>query len=85
MVFKVVSGVQADIYQLWSSASSQNENNTESLNVGSSLKAHYKNRLVQNWQSWHLKEVCKSFKGFWFVMVEKKYITNRQAKPSLTI
>ncbi|KAL9965640.1 hypothetical protein ACROYT_G029471 [Oculina patagonica] len=56
MVFKLVSGVSADIYQLWTSADSLNENNREALNVNSSLKEHYKNRLVQNWQSANLTE-----------------------------
>jgi len=51
MVFKVVSGVSADIYQLWTSAETLNENKTEALNVNSSFKAHYKNRFVQNWQT----------------------------------
>ena len=59
MVFKVVSGVSADIYQLWSSADSLNENKTEALNTNSLLKEHYKNRLVQNWQTASPKKVCK--------------------------
>ncbi|KAL9965637.1 hypothetical protein ACROYT_G029467 [Oculina patagonica] len=57
MVFKVVSNVSADIYQLWSSAYSLNEKKTEALNVNSSFKAHYKNRLVLNWQTANPKEV----------------------------
>ena len=51
MVFKVVSGVSTDIYQMWSSADTLNENKAAALDVGSSLEEHYKNRLVQNWQS----------------------------------
>ena len=57
MVFKVVSGVSADIYQLWKSADSLNENKTEALNVDSLFKGHYKNRLLQNWQTANPKEV----------------------------
>ena len=57
MVFKLVSGVSADIYQLWTSADSLNENKTEALNVKSSFKGHYKNRFVQNWQTANPKEV----------------------------
>lgn len=57
MVFKVVSGVSADIYQLWSSAYSLNEYKTEALNVNSSFKAHYKNRFVLNWQAVSPQEV----------------------------
>ncbi|XP_078381760.1 uncharacterized protein LOC144664478 isoform X3 [Oculina patagonica] len=57
MVFKLVSGVSADVYQLWSSEDSLNENNAEALNVISSLREHYKNRFVQNWQTVNPKEV----------------------------
>ncbi|XP_078381756.1 uncharacterized protein LOC144664477 isoform X2 [Oculina patagonica] len=58
MVFKVVSGAPSNvyIYQLWSSSDSLNENKTEALNTNSSFKAHYKNRLVQNWQTANPKE-----------------------------
>ena len=57
MVFKVVSGVSADVYQLWSSSDSLNEHKTDALNVNSSLKEHYKNRLIDNWQTANPKEV----------------------------
>lgn len=50
MVFKLVSGVPADIYQLWTSANSLHENEREALNINSSYKGHYKNRFVQNWE-----------------------------------
>ena len=57
MVFKVVSGVVSDIYRLWSSANSFNEYKTEALNVNASLRGHYKNRLVNNWNAVNPKEV----------------------------
>ena len=57
MVFKLVSGVPADIYQLWTSADPFNEDKTEALNVNSSFKGHYKNRFVQNWKTANPKEV----------------------------
>ena len=57
MVFKVVSSLSTDIYQLWSSSDSLNENKTEALNTNSLLKEHYKNHLVQNWQAANHKEV----------------------------
>ena len=57
MVFKVVSGVVADIYGLWSSSDSFKEDKIEALNVNSSLKEHYKNRLIQNWKTINPKEV----------------------------
>ena len=57
MVFKHVSGVSGDIYQLWTSADSLNENKTEALNVNSLFSGHYKNRFVQNWQTTNPKKV----------------------------
>ena len=57
MVFKLVSGVPADIYQLWTSADPFNEDKTEALNVNSSFKGHYKNRFVQNWKTANPTEV----------------------------
>ena len=57
MVFKVVSSLSTDIPQLWSSADTLNENKTEVLNINSSVKEHYKNRLVQNWVAVKPKEV----------------------------
>ena len=58
MVFKHVSGISADIYQLWTSAESLNENKTDALNVNSLFKRHYKNRFVQNWDATNPKEVA---------------------------
>ena len=58
MVFKHVSGVSGDIFQLWTSAESLNENKTEALSVKSSFKGNYKNRFLQNWQTTNPKEVA---------------------------
>ena len=57
MVFKVVSGVGSDIYQLWSAPNALFEKNREALNVNSSFRNHYKNRLVQKWQTVVPREV----------------------------
>lgn len=57
MVFKVVSGLGDNIYQLWSSASPLNEEKTAILNTSPSIPIHYKNRLVPNWQTADPKEV----------------------------
>lgn len=57
MVFKLVSGVPANIYKLWKSAVSFNENKIEALKVDTSFQGHYKNRFVQNWQTTNPKEV----------------------------
>ena len=66
MVFKVVSGAPFDvyIYQLWLSVNTLNENKTEALNTNPSYRAHYKNRLVQNWQAANPKEVGLNLRHF---------------------
>lgn len=59
MVFKVVGGVGDNIYELWSSANSLNEEKTVILNTSPSIPIHYKNRLVPNWQTADPKDVCR--------------------------
>lgn len=51
MVFKLVSGVSTIPHQLWTSSSVLNEDKPEALTTNSDLKAHYKNRMVTNWQT----------------------------------
>lgn len=57
MVFKAVSGVGSDVYQLWSASNGSFEEKIEALNVNSSFRNHYKNRLVNRWQTVAPKEV----------------------------
>lgn len=57
MVFKAVSGVGSDVYQLWSASNGLFEEKIEALNVKSSFRNHYKNRLVNRWQTVAPKEV----------------------------
>lgn len=57
MVFKAVSGVGSDVYQLWSASNGLFEEKIEVLNVNSSFRNHYKNRLVNRWQTVAPKEV----------------------------
>lgn len=57
MIFKAVSGVGSDVYQLWSASNGLFEEKIEALNVNSSLRNHYKNRLVNRWQAVAPKEV----------------------------
>ncbi|CAH3146003.1 unnamed protein product [Pocillopora meandrina] len=56
MVFKAVSGVGSDVYQLWSASNGLFEEKIEALNVNSSFRNHYKNRLVNRWQTVAPKE-----------------------------
>jgi len=60
MVFKVAGGVRGPagyIYELWTSADSLNEDETNVLGISRSLPIHYKNRLVSRWQTTKPKEV----------------------------
>lgn len=57
MVFKAVSGVGSDVYQLWSASNGLFEEKIEVLNVNSSFRNYYKNRLVNRWQTVAPKEV----------------------------
>lgn len=57
MVFKAVSGVGSDVYQLWSASNGSFEEKIEALNVNSSFRNHYKNRLVNRWQTVAPKKV----------------------------
>ena len=57
MVFKLVSGVSTIPHQLWTSSSVLNEDKPEALTTNSDLKAHYKNRMVTNWQTVNPTEV----------------------------
>jgi len=63
MVFKLVANVAADVYHLWTSADSLNEDNEDVLTVSSDFPGHYKNRLVQNWQMTNPKQVGKFLKS----------------------
>ncbi|XP_078374803.1 uncharacterized protein LOC144658271 [Oculina patagonica] len=57
MIFKVVGGVVPDtINQLWSSSNTLAENVDAALDPTSIHKAHYKNRIVQNWQEFNPRE-----------------------------
>ena len=53
----MVANVAADVYHLWTSADSLNEDNEGVLTVSSDFPGHYKNRLVQNWQMTNPKQV----------------------------
>ena len=58
MVFKAVEGVTVPkVGELWNSNSSQSENVTAALDITTTFQGHYKNRIVQDWQTFNPKEV----------------------------
>ncbi|XP_048590405.1 uncharacterized protein LOC5507304 isoform X2 [Nematostella vectensis] len=58
MVFKVESGASAPgAANLWVESQVQRENDTEVLTVIKTTSEHYKNRIVNNWETFDPKEV----------------------------
>ena len=63
MIFKVVGGAAPDtLDQIWSSPDTHAENVDLALDTLRHYThgAHYKNRLVQNWQTFNPQEVSRS-------------------------
>ena len=64
MVFKVVGGVTSHaIDQLWSSSDTLAEDIDAALDTTSAHQELYKNRFVQNWQTFNPREVSRHEKG----------------------
>ncbi|XP_013412977.1 uncharacterized protein LOC106175492 [Lingula anatina] len=61
LVFKAVAGGGEDMYQLWSSDRTLNENIPQAKSLTSSLKVHYKSHLVNNWKNEKIKYVKVAF------------------------
>ena len=61
MVSKLVAGtsVSTNIQEFWFSNSALNLDDTDALNVGSSVKISYKSRYVKRWTSTRPKKVDK--------------------------
>ena len=58
MIFKVVGGIApTSIDMLWSSPDAFAENVDAALDTTSKYKGHYKNRIVQSWQTFNPREV----------------------------
>ena len=59
MIFKVVGGVDpVAVDDLWSASYTLFENDSAALNISSTHSGHYKNRIVQTWQTFNPVEVC---------------------------
>ena len=59
MVFKFVGGITASStsYQLWISSNTLAEKVEAALDITSTYRGHYKNRIVQKWQTFNPVEV----------------------------
>jgi len=56
MLFKVVSGVDRKVWELYSSANTSAEFTTAALDVTNQHSDHYKNRVVMNWENFNPTE-----------------------------
>lgn len=64
MVFKVVGGVTSHVIdQLWSSPDTLAEDIDAALDTTSAYQGLYKNRFVQNWQTFNPREVSRHENG----------------------
>ena len=60
MIFKVVGGVSSHVIdELWSSSDTLAEDIDAALDTTSTHQGHYKNRIVQNWQTFNPREVSR--------------------------
>ena len=58
MIFKAVKGVTVPLVgDLWNSSSSQSENTMAALDTTTTDHAHYKNRIVQEWETFNPAQV----------------------------
>ena len=57
MIFKVVSGVDRRVWELYSSAFTSAEFTTAALDVTNQHSDHYKNRVVMNWENFNPAQV----------------------------
>ena len=58
MIFKAVKGVTVPhVGDLWNSSSSQSENTMAALDTTTTHHAHYKNRIVQEWETFNPAQV----------------------------
>ena len=63
MVFKAVSGVARDAYEVYNSAFTYSEKAMAALDVTNNYGDHYKNRIILNWNNFGPSEVKLSFAG----------------------
>ena len=79
MVFKVVGGITSPaVDQLWSSSDTLAEDINAALDTTTAYQGLYKNRFVQNWQTFDPREVSRREKGNQIISItDTKYLNNR--------
>lgn len=79
MVFKVVGGINSPaVDQLWSSSDTLAEDINAALDTTTAYQGLYKNRFVQNWQTFDPREVSRREKGNQIISItDTKYLNNK--------
>lgn len=79
MVFKVVGGITSPaVDQLWSSSDTLAEDINAALDTTTAYQGLYKNRFVQNWQTFDPREVSRREKGNQIISItDTKYLNNK--------
>lgn len=57
MIFKVIDHVPGTFLNLWQDQPTLEENSLEALNADNTFKNHYKNRIVQEWDTFNPRQV----------------------------
>ena len=61
MIFKVVSGVDRRVWDLYDSPQTSAENVMAALDITNQHHDHYKNRIVMNWQTFSPSQVNRFY------------------------
>ena len=61
MIFKVVSGVDKNVWHLYDSPQTSAENVMAALDITNQHYDHYKNRIVMNWQTFSPSQVNRFY------------------------
>ena len=61
MVYKAVSGVSENAFDIYDSSGTHHENETSALDVTNQYSEDYKNRIVLNWNDFNPAEVLRIY------------------------
>ena len=61
MVYKAVSGVSENAFEIYDSSDTHHENERSALDVTNKYFADYKNRIVLNWDVFNPAEVLRMY------------------------
>ena len=60
MIFKAIDDVPGTMSDIWENQATFEESSLEALNVDNKFKQHYKNRIVQKWETFNPTQVNKT-------------------------